>query len=398
MKMTWLPLGCLLTCSVWGHAQSLTSESQKIPITQEKVDILPQPDFGASVYSTYDKGVYVEYITVGGTANISGFLAYDKLLTIDEHEINSKADLTLVLEQYDIGDQVTAQVMRNGERLYLDVTLRPKPEGKLYYHHYNEYRAGLIKAGPCAMVEQMENRAMIGVRVESYGLYVHEFVEGTNAENAGIQKADRLEYLNAYGVHDYYSLTKELERYVPGEQVAIGMIRGEEHLTTDVRLSSWAVLQPEVYTIYKEVCVEQQNAELLVAKDLDNIEELIVQLDVTEEVSATETAPQEPTPQTDEAEGGEPRAMTLDIAANLSLDIFPNPAREQVQLSFEGKEAPFIVSIVSVDGKVVYQEMINESTGFYQTTLEVSMYPAGMYIVNINQGDTQISKQLILTD
>lgn len=81
---------------------------------------------------------------------------------------------------------------------------------------------------------------------------------------------------------------------------------------------------------------------------------------------------------------------TLDVLEHLS--VYPNPATNSVTIKFPSDETGQI-SIVNLYGQLVFSEMINVE----QTQIDVSQFPAGMYVIRWGSGENFESKTFSIT-
>ncbi|WP_367388427.1 T9SS type A sorting domain-containing protein [Lewinella sp. LCG006] len=72
----------------------------------------------------------------------------------------------------------------------------------------------------------------------------------------------------------------------------------------------------------------------------------------------------------------------------LDFTVFPNPARELLQIKGEGQ---FAVSIYSLDGKI----HLSQEKLFQTATLEVGDLPSGIYFLQIRQGNQLLTKRIV---
>lgn len=81
----------------------------------------------------------------------------------------------------------------------------------------------------------------------------------------------------------------------------------------------------------------------------------------------------------------------IDLSAGNGLEnVYPNPASDGVRVEFTvGSTSPSSIAIYSVTGELV-KELLNErlSTGKYTLSADVSLLPAGSYIVRMINGDS----------
>lgn len=333
---------------------------------------------GVTIHHNNNGQVEIEEVAKGSPAEASGLTIGDVIIDINGITMESSSQLVETIQSHEGGEQITMKIQRGGETIESTPTLALKAVEPTYtYHYHYDYSHKHERKAPevtqeeaCEMVEKMEGRPMLGVYVGSYspnadGAKVSGVIEGRGAEDAGMADGDKIIAINRVDVQDSESLKDVLQLYAPGDKVRVHFMRDGQKMTKKVVLTSWSEVHNTSYNRYKSIC-----------------EESIVQEEeeVAEEANAMQSG----------------ATTELISELNLSLELYPNPANQVLQIDFKGEEAPLSLSIVSVDGRVVYNEVVNEATGIYQKALDVSTYPAGAYFVNINQGDIQISEQLIL--
>jgi Do/DeqQ family serine protease len=81
-------------------------------------------DFADNLELEYVRGVYIDGLVEDGGAYDAGLEIGDVILSVDEMEVNSLAQLLEVVGQHDPGDKVDVYVNREGEYLEYDVELR----------------------------------------------------------------------------------------------------------------------------------------------------------------------------------------------------------------------------------------------------------------------------------
>lgn len=89
-----------------------------------------------------------------------------------------------------------------------------------------------------------------------------------------------------------------------------------------------------------------------------------------------------------------PVKFTLDFSAESSLQVYPNPAKDIVNLVMENYSLNN-VSIIGIDGKTLINQKVNQPGSNY--SLDISSLPSGIYIINIatTNGKT-VTKKLIV--
>jgi hypothetical protein len=82
-----------------------------------------------------------------------------------------------------------------------------------------------------------------------------------------------------------------------------------------------------------------------------------------------------------------------------SFDVYPNPARENVQLLYQvkqGETEPFRISVIDMTGKTIKNTIVAASTGLQHTELSVSGLSDGMYQLVISGANGTARKTLII--
>lgn len=88
----------------------------------------------------------------------------------------------------------------------------------------------------------------------------------------------------------------------------------------------------------------------------------------------------------------------LDELTNLSaLNIFPNPASDEVSVSFNLNDASDVtVEVMDLTGKVMATVMsANNVTGMQKSVVNTTNYAAGMYVINITTNEGSIQRKFV---
>lgn len=116
----------------------------------------------------------------------------------------------------------------------------------------------------------------------------------------------------------------------------------------------------------------------------------------TLEANCERNAPEEPVIEEDNARV-EPNNNTFKgLEKEASMEVFPNPTSDVVNIKFEGDKAPLTINIIGLDGKEMFSKTISNFGGTYNDQMDLSKYPAGVYIVNLKQGEKQLSQQVVV--
>jgi hypothetical protein len=80
-----------------------------------------------------------------------------------------------------------------------------------------------------------------------------------------------------------------------------------------------------------------------------------------------------------------------------NLNVYPNPSRDIFNISFNSEEIQDLkVRILNVIGEVVYEESLEQFTGEYIKSVNLSKYVKAIYFLEIQTNDGIINKKLIL--
>jgi flagellar hook assembly protein FlgD len=80
------------------------------------------------------------------------------------------------------------------------------------------------------------------------------------------------------------------------------------------------------------------------------------------------------------------------------ITIFPNPVKETLNLliNIPANADVLNVNILDINGRKVYNQQINPTSGFYNVTIDLSHLSAGVYQFNVQGNDFNTVKKLII--
>ncbi|MBP9151720.1 MAG: T9SS type A sorting domain-containing protein [Flavobacteriales bacterium] len=94
--------------------------------------------------------------------------------------------------------------------------------------------------------------------------------------------------------------------------------------------------------------------------------------------------------------------LTVDACAgvselgNLTIDVYPNPSNGQVVLDINGDSEGFALTVVDVNGKLVYTENISKVNSSLRKAIDLSLLSKGMYFLKLEDGVESIDRKLII--
>jgi hypothetical protein len=78
-----------------------------------------------------------------------------------------------------------------------------------------------------------------------------------------------------------------------------------------------------------------------------------------------------------------------------SLEVFPNPANEKINVVVPESESPFTkISLINMNGQIVYSKLVSNSNIVVE--IPTNEYPAGIYFVSLVQANETITKKIAI--
>ena len=94
--------------------------------------------------------------------------------------------------------------------------------------------------------------------------------------------------------------------------------------------------------------------------------------------------------------------LTVDACAgiselgNLTIEVYPNPSNGQIVLDINGDSEGFALTVVDVNGKLVYSERIASVNSNLRKAIDLSTLSKGMYFLKLEDGTESIARKLII--
>jgi hypothetical protein len=86
-----------------------------------------------------------------------------------------------------------------------------------------------------------------------------------------------------------------------------------------------------------------------------------------------------------------------ELAFGSNVNVFPNPVNDKLILEIKSEiEKGTSISILSIQGKLIYQDIIVTETSDYRKEIDVSDYARGMYVLKIENGTSSIQERIIV--
>ena len=80
----------------------------------------------------------------------------------------------------------------------------------------------------------------------------------------------------------------------------------------------------------------------------------------------------------------------------LQINISPNPAHENIQLSIKGSKKPLLIQVTDMTGRALYEQKIKDFSGSSVETILFEERVKGMVIVTIIQGEHSVQEKVVV--
>lgn len=90
-------------------------------------------------------------------------------------------------------------------------------------------------------------------------------------------------------------------------------------------------------------------------------------------------------------------ALSVNEASEaISMSVYPNPAFDNVNVSFEGKGGDYSVVVTDLSGRTISTESVANATGATVVTINTSSFQAGNYFVTVSNGTNTFTQKVIV--
>lgn len=309
------------------------------------------------VYSeSGDNGVLITRIVRNSGAQKAGIQKGDIITALDNQAVRTSSDLSRVINEHNIGDQIVVDYIRDGQAAQLTATLGEKQQRNHYRSHYNynynyHYNYDYDDYNYDRFAERDPCIVFIGVYTSKTrkGLKIHNIIPNTPADRSDLQVGDYILALDDVDVASHNELVSERDRHEPSDYFTLTVSRDGQLMDIDGQFD--ACTQEKVQETSEETIQELVFPELPVQK-----------------------------------------TSNLELE---SVSVFPNPSFGPINLKFKGAAEPTTIRLIDTAGKVLYEETLNNFDGIYDDTINLNAKP-GTLILTIQQKDKVHSESVVL--
>ena len=368
------------------------------------VDVLKLNDEDNNVMFFSDDDLHEKHVEVKVEADDSG-----KTIWIDA---DGEAEVIQLAAGEELTDEKRAELEAKGIHLFDGPVALEDVEGaetRVYIHHDGEHKDGIGNrvhelteriarmdfSAPRArhkahVAREHANCVALGVFVHSQdgGAKVSGIIDGSGAEDAGLQSGDVITGINEDDVTSVRTLHVALGKYEPGERVKVTYEREGNTGFVDSELRAWGEL-PDYQNSWR---AEVKCGDSGYRGDINFLEPT-----VSKKVIIIKKG--QDTPDVEEEETTQPivENTTFDYALELeNFTVFPNPSDGKFRVQFESVDKPLTLSVFDASGREVYRDNMNDFNGFYNKEIDLSNSPRGTLFLTIAQEGKRYTDQIIL--
>lgn len=315
---------------------------------------------------TSDKGFLIGKVIEKSAAEKAGLKAGDIITKIGDKKVADFDALAAALEDYKPEDDIVVAYIREGQEKSANVTLGTHSQNTFTFdkdmHFDHDFEWHEDGDNTFFFEGKGMNRPMLGVLIDeddtdTKGITISGVSDDSGAKKAGLQKGDVITAVNGTAVNTVKDIHKALDGKNADDVVKVSYTRDGANKEADVKLSAGATAK-----VFKSKDFYKMDGDNVVVIKRGNKDE---KHEIVKDV----------------------RVMAGEDAFNLSLDIFPNPAENNVTVKFEADAKATTVSLMDVTGKQIFREELKDFNGEFEKKIDVSNSADGILILTIIQGE-----------
>jgi len=309
--------------------------------------------------ATDGPGAPISWVVPGASAEKIGLQKGDKLISINGNEVTGYSTLSKIIKAYLPGEKVKVVYNRDGEVMDATVELSDyyvhvkdkRSHGRRGRQHHQKYR----NLNP--------NSPVLGVKVsEQEGvIIVQGVVAGGSAEKAGVQVGDQIMSINKVEMKSTTQFQHAVRANAAGDEIKLKLKRDGKKMNSKATLQSMKDAMGQRYPNNTS-----QRIERIVIRDKKDSE-------IRNE------------------ERGEMKINEFELSPN------PSPGNVRVDFSMEDlRGESMVVRIISLDGKVVRENKVNNFDGHLIKNYDLSDMEAGIYLFQVENSDRKFTERFVI--
>ncbi len=333
------------------------------------------------------EGILITKVYPKGGAKKAGLQPFDYITQINQQAVNPEKHLSSILNQYQPGQIVQVNYMRNGQAKQTNVALSSSNDdlGKLHRSSEKDPFLG-ISAKHMSLPQGMENGIPVNV------------VDNSTAQAMGMKSGDIITQIDDFKVINWHDMDPAIDNRNVGDAIQVTYYRNGELMVANRPIKSRAATHNDHSRPEGPVVIEPEQPS-------SEISEAILEDALEEEILALELAlqPQETT----EAGGASIRDESDSVrsfeqieGAQLSfeeLKVFPNPSTGIFDVQFDlPEEGRTAIRIYNPKGQAIYFNNLGDFSGVFSDRIDIANSMKGTYFLELSQDDKRLVRKLIL--
>lgn len=313
-------------------------------------------------------GAYLTEVVENTPAAKGGLQQGDVIVSMDGEPVGSFEELGEVIRSREAGEEVEVEVMRNGNKETLNVTLGEQKISRDYNSYggfHGDYLKNLQHIQP--NMEELEKKAFLGIMGSSNdgdkGVVINDVFDNSAASDMGLQEGDMIYKLNDTEIQSIDELVDFIGEMAPGDQLEVAFERDGKKMQAIGPLRSKAEHHNSWMPQTPAPPGKQKTTRMTISANELNADE-IRELNKTAGQNFDEN-------------------NSLEVS---DFSLTPNPNNGHFQLSLDlPTQGHMKMQVLNQAGQVVSEEEIRDFSGIYSKHIDISEEPAGVYFMSITQ-------------
>ena len=309
-------------------------------------------------------GGLVSWVYPNSVADKAGIKVFDYIYQINDQKTTDDKSLSDLLNEYQPGDKVSVSYIREGKTKKAKLTLDDKNE--LDRSHTPSSKDPFLGVN---FRHDNDAEKVNGAKVD--------ILHNSTAQAMGMEDGDRVIRIDNYPIYDWHDLSIAIDAREVGENITIEVNRDGEQLEFSRPIKSRAATHNDHSRPNGPVIVEGDPEDNTVAEV------------ILEDISEEEAIVLE-----EETETEMPVISNLKVT---KLNVFPNPSTGIFDIEFTLPEnGQTVIRIFSASGQQIYANNLGQFEGTFSDRIDIANNVRGAYFLQVMQGQTNLSRKIIL--
>jgi serine protease Do len=166
-------------------------------------------------------GAVITSVEPDSPAAKAGLQIGDVITQIDNKKVNDAGELQVLVSQQRPGARITLEVLRDGKRMSLPVTLEEMTNGKAERGENSDASEGKMRWGMGLNDLTPDVRDQLQAPRDLHGAVIEQVQPGSSADNAGLQRGDVVLEVNRHKVETAADVQQALGKVAKGQDALI---------------------------------------------------------------------------------------------------------------------------------------------------------------------------------